>query len=280
MSIEQRTVKATVVLPTTAGRGLILPLSVQSILQQTLQDFELFIMGDGVDEPTRKVIHGLLAKDKRIRFFDHPKHERRGEPNRHAALQEAKGEVVSYLCDRDLMLPFHLERTYEQLQVYNIVSHSCLWVKEDRTLAHSFPQQPSERRPGGNNKLSCVGHRLDFYHQLPFGWRTTPEEYATDSYMWQQFYAHDHCQPFNSSFPTILYFKRPKAFSIEARKEELLWGLELTRQPFDAIREKALLNWAGSRRKEKEHLIGQIKSLQSELEEMKKKQSARRFKWF
>jgi hypothetical protein len=237
-------------------------------------------MGDGVDEHTRKVIHSLEEEDKRIRFFDYPKHERRGEPNRHAALQQAKGEVVCYLCDRDLMLPFHLRRTYDLLQDYNIVSHSCFWVKEDRTLIHSFPQTPSERRPGGNNKLSCVGHRLDFYHRLPYGWRTTPEKYATDGYMWQQFYAHQDCQPFNSTYPTILYFKRPKDFSIESRKEELLWAIELTRQPFEPLREQALLNWAENRRREKKELMKQIKYLQSELEEIKSKQSQRRSKWF
>ena len=79
---------ATVMVPTTAGRGPLLPFSIGSILSQTVRDFELFIMGDGVDEATRRQIHDLMRRDARIRFFDYPKHERRGEPHRHAALAE------------------------------------------------------------------------------------------------------------------------------------------------------------------------------------------------
>ena len=116
---------ATVMVPTTAGRGPLLPISIGSILSQTVRDFELFIMGDGVDAATRIVIHDLMRHDARIRFFDHPKHERRGEPHRHAALAEARGKFICYLCDRDLMLPYHLE-ALEHLLCDSVFAHTLI----------------------------------------------------------------------------------------------------------------------------------------------------------
>ena len=58
----------TILLPTTNDRGLLLPYSVGSVLKQTIADFELLIIGDGVNEYTRGVIHQLLEKDKRIKI--------------------------------------------------------------------------------------------------------------------------------------------------------------------------------------------------------------------
>ena len=43
-----------------------------------------------------------------MRFFDFPKGPRNGEAYRHEVLQEAKGRIVAYLCDDDLLLPDHV----------------------------------------------------------------------------------------------------------------------------------------------------------------------------
>ena len=100
---------ATVVIPITGDRGALLRYSLESVLHQTVREVEVFIIGDGVAEPTRRIIRNYEADDSRIRLFDHPKHPRRGEVYRHQALSaEAKGEIVCYLCDRDYMLPDHV----------------------------------------------------------------------------------------------------------------------------------------------------------------------------
>jgi glycosyltransferase involved in cell wall biosynthesis len=68
------TPKFTILLPTSIDRGLLLPYSVGSIQKQTIQDYELFIVGDGVNDFTRGVIQELRSNDDRIQFFDYPKH--------------------------------------------------------------------------------------------------------------------------------------------------------------------------------------------------------------
>ncbi len=225
-------IKATVLLPTTKHRGVLLPYSVGSILQQSVEEIEVFVIGDGVDQATREVISGLIKKDSRIRFFDHPKGPRRGEIYRHQALMtEARGEIVCYLLDRDLMLPNHVEKMYNNLQCYDFCSHLSLSVFENGEVQYIRKPFIGEYVEGKRSKImtqgiflfSQVGHTLDFYKKLPFGWRTTPANLPTDIYMWQQFCEQDELRLTSTIDPTILYFKRGNhpGWSAEMRARDL-----------------------------------------------------------
>jgi glycosyltransferase involved in cell wall biosynthesis len=234
MSIKE----ATVIVPTTGNRGALLPYSIGSIQNQTVQDIEIFIIGDGVTNQTRDIINSIKKNDSRIIFFDHPKHERRGEPYRHQALQQAKGRMICYLCDRDLMLPYHLETMKELLADYNFASTTYIDVRADQTLNISqyiaYYGPASETRPGlfkAGISLSNTGHTLDLYHQLPYGWRTTPKNKFTDIYMWSQFHSHPNCNAYSHTEPTIMYFKRghfPGASVAEREKELAYWAPQIT----------------------------------------------------
>lgn len=228
------TLQATVMVPTMSGRGPLLPLSVGSILAQTVTDLEVFIMGDGVDDDTRRVIHGLMKLDPRIKFFDHPKHERRGEPHRHAALAQARGRIVCYLCDRDLMLPHHLQVMSHLLQnadfAHTLIArvapagHFEAFTSVD--LANPADRNWTARTWTAENgiPLSFAGHTAAIYRELPWGWRTTPPERThTDIYMWEQFLNHSACRTISGSTPTILYFPRYQraTWTIEQKQEEL-----------------------------------------------------------
>lgn len=244
--------KATIVLPTTGNRGALLPYSIGSIQNQTLDNIEIFVIGDGVSDETRKVIQQLQSEDDRIKFFDHPKHKRRGEVYRHQALQEAKGEIVSYLCDRDLMLPNHVETLHTLLQDYNFAFTAFIRVREDHSVMfdnYSKYFGPASEAPKkfvyqGNAALSSVGHTLAFYHKLPHGWRTTPEGQYTDVYMWKQFLAHPQCNAYSHTETTLLYFKRgnfPGA-PVSVREKELKeWSEKIsTKEGIEEIKKEAL----------------------------------------
>lgn len=233
--------KATVIVPTTKDRGPLLPYSVGSILRQTVKDIEVFIIGDGVYDDTRKIIHELIEKDDRIKFFDHPKHSRRGEIYRHDALKEAEGKIVCYLCDRDLMLPYHVENLSKYYDKYNFVTSHCFNSLEDGLMDIGVTMfvgeiTEEERKVGaaktirGTHKgfrLSTLSHSLELYHNLPFGWRTTPPHTPTDHYMYEQFLAHDECKPYFSIYPpSILYIRRgahQSGWSVERRLKEIAY---------------------------------------------------------
>ena len=121
--------QATVIIPTTKGRGPVLPYSVGSVQRQTIKEIEIFIIGDGVDEPTRKIIYDLKASDQRIYFFDYAKGPRRGEIYRHKALMNnAKGKIVCYLTDRDIMLRDHVELMLDNLMEHDFCVQSMICV--------------------------------------------------------------------------------------------------------------------------------------------------------
>ena len=251
---------ATVILPTTGDRGPLLPYSVGSILNQTVNDIEIFIMGDGVDDSTREIIYGLIKRDSRVRFFDHPKDISRGEKYRHKALQEARGKIVCYLLDRDIMLPFHIENLLKYYDKYNVVTSKIYSLDIDETYIkdkltgepddnfknqvmalqdiNNMKYSPEDFTKDSYNKkkisfkprivfpLSSISHSLEFYHSLPHGWRTTPPGYYTDQFMELQLYsANNSNMYFSIDPPSILYFKRENhpGWPVDKRIELLIY---------------------------------------------------------
>ena len=62
----------TIIVPT-HDHADILWYAVQSVLQQTRQDFEIFIVGDGVLERTRDIVAAMMQLDPRISFLTTPR---------------------------------------------------------------------------------------------------------------------------------------------------------------------------------------------------------------
>lgn len=267
--MSRSTPRFTIILPTTGNRGSLLPFSVGSIQNQTEQDFEIFIIGDGVAEPSKKTIRNLLEKDKRIRFFDHSKHDRRGEVYRHKALKEARGDFICYICDRDMWLPDHLETVASILSDFNFASTTFINVREDQSLSTGqyIGYFGKEADSGHPNKvgisLSNAAHTLDLYNALPFGWRTTPEGFYTDIYMWMQFLDHPRCRAYSHTKPTTLYFKRGHfpGISVSQRETELRRWFEKLQKPgvVSRLREEAqqglLAEWSDLKMRSKSMLL-------------------------
>lgn len=98
----------------TRNRSKLLREAAESVLSQTLTDFELLIVDDGSDDTTVRdggtsaVIQCLVDRDPRVRAFRHDKP--RGAPvARNRAIAEARGRYLTGIDDDDLMLPQRLE---------------------------------------------------------------------------------------------------------------------------------------------------------------------------
>ena len=236
----------TIILPTSIDRGLLLPFSIGSAQNQSIQNFELFVIGDGVNDYTRSVIEDLRSKDSRIQFFDFPKHPRRGEENRHQVMQQARGKYVAYLADRDYWLSHHLETMELYLKNYDFASTLNYDVKDEYMI---FGRKNLDAWHAPSWLLSCVGHTLEMYHNLPYGWRTTPKHLYTDRYMWEQFLSHPECRSYCGLEPTVMWFKRGDhpGLSSQERKELLIKWIEI-------MQDKPLFQL------KKEHALHQIMS--------------------
>jgi glycosyltransferase involved in cell wall biosynthesis len=96
-----------VVIPT-YNRPALLPRAIKSVLNQTLQDFELVIVDDASPTPMKEVVETF--QDPRIIYF---RHETNGGTARalNTGIGHAKGKYVSFLGDDDEYLPKFLEET-------------------------------------------------------------------------------------------------------------------------------------------------------------------------
>lgn len=220
--------EATVLIPT-FDHGPTLAYAVGSALSQTVDDIEIFIVGDGVPDATREIVTDISKRDPRVRFFDNPKGPRHGEIHRHAALKEAKGRIVCYLSDDDLWLPGHVELMIRLLDDHDFVCAPAIFILPGGEIAGLAVDLglPFYRHLilSGTNRipLSCGAHTLRLYRQLPYGWRTTPVGVHTDLYMWQQILSQPNARTATSHVPTVLHLStvdRP-GWSIDERVGEL-----------------------------------------------------------
>ena len=137
------TLAATVLVPT-HDHGPTLLRSVRSALAQTVEALEVLVVGDGVPDATRKVMEELVASDPRVKFLDNPKGPRHGELHRHAALQEARGEIVCYLSDDDLWLPDHVAEMQSLLAERRLRARAAV-LDRRREPDPAFPRRPLPR---------------------------------------------------------------------------------------------------------------------------------------
>jgi glycosyltransferase involved in cell wall biosynthesis len=97
-----------VVLPT-HNRSRLLRRAVESVLGQTLRDFELIIINDNSTDDTAQVLAELQAQDARIRIL-HREANSGAAAARNAGIALARGQWVAFQDDDDLWLVEKLER--------------------------------------------------------------------------------------------------------------------------------------------------------------------------
>lgn len=86
------------------------PRSIESILNQTMKDFEFIIIDDGSVEETKKILKAYAKKDSRIRLIHNP--QNRGIAySRQRGLDAAKGTFVAIMDSDDWSVPDRLEKS-------------------------------------------------------------------------------------------------------------------------------------------------------------------------
>ena len=91
-----------------------LPLTVQSILNQSFSDFELLLVEDGSPNGCGELCDALAATDARIRVIHKPNGGPASAAN--AGLDAARGQYISYVDSDDLLHPDFLKILYETIQ--------------------------------------------------------------------------------------------------------------------------------------------------------------------
>ncbi|HEY3545172.1 MAG TPA: glycosyltransferase family 2 protein [Propionicimonas sp.] len=192
---DARAPVASIVIPTWDAADT-LPLAVDSARRQTVVDIEIVIVGDGVTPAARDAIEPLIELDQRIRFLDLPKAPGRGERNRHRGVLACRSDLVVYLADDDLLLPWHVEQLAAAFASADFVQSLNGFIDADDRL-RLWPTDLGEghwrdwhlRQPP-RNRVSITGtaHSRARYTELEQGWVQPPSGSWADLTLWQQFF--------------------------------------------------------------------------------------------
>lgn len=176
----------------------LLPFAVESVLAQSVQDFELHIVCDGAPDETIRQAHELADGDARIRVFSFPKGERHGEAHRHTVLEEARSRFVAHIGDDDFWLPDHLSELGALLETCDFGNLLQAEIRLDGAvhlhvadLADPVTRSNMLKEAWNFFGPSAAGYRLEAYRSLPVGWSPAPETIWTDLHMWRKFLAQD-----------------------------------------------------------------------------------------
>lgn len=228
-----------VLLPVTRP-PVLLPFAVESVLEQSVTDFELLVICDGAPPETIACAEAYAERDSRVKVFTFPKGARHGEEYRDRVLAKASGSKVAIISDDDLWFPNHLEEMERLLSAADFGNLLHVYVRPDGAieLLPGDLGQPEMRQrmidgPCNFFGLSFAGYRLEAYLRLPEGWAPAPPDIWSDLFMWRKFLAMEGLMFATRAAVTALHFATPErqGASLNERQTENRRFLGLIRDP-------------------------------------------------
>lgn len=97
--------------------------SINSVINQTYQDWELIVVDDGSSDNSVEIIKSYCAKDSRIKLLQHANGENKGlKETLLLGLKHATGDWIAFLESDDILYPKNLSKKAE-------IIHKCPTVK-------------------------------------------------------------------------------------------------------------------------------------------------------
>jgi glycosyltransferase involved in cell wall biosynthesis len=145
----------------------VLPYAINSVLRQTMDDFELLVVGDGCSDDSEKVVTAI--PDSRVRWINLPSNTGNQAGPNNRGLQEARGEFIAYLGHDDVWLGHHLECMIAALESSGAaVAWSLLSrIFPDKRVGR--PLFPGPQGAGGGTP-SCTVYRRSVTDRIG-GWK-------------------------------------------------------------------------------------------------------------
>jgi glycosyltransferase involved in cell wall biosynthesis len=193
----------TSIIMATFNRSNVLKYSIGSVLNQSDDDWELLVVGDGCTDDSEKVV--ATFNDPRIRWIGLPSNSGHQSTPNNTGLREAKGTYIAYLGHDDVWLPHHLSCCGQALEGgSDLVFGATLQVMKDHRRNYIGPP---EYFPGSWIPPSSVVHRSSLVDKCG-DWRYYKElsSIMPDAELWQRF--HDSGAKF-SRVPRLTVVKIP-----------------------------------------------------------------------
>jgi len=128
--------QVSVVIPTYNQLGL-LEKTIDSVLNQTYQDYEVIVVDDGSQDNTRELVNSFQNRNKRIKYFYQ---KNKGvSAARNLGITNARGKYIALLDHDDRWLPHYLEESVKFLERDKSIELVFSWVigvdKADNLIA-------------------------------------------------------------------------------------------------------------------------------------------------
>jgi glycosyltransferase involved in cell wall biosynthesis len=166
-----------VVIPT-YNRASRLESTIESVLHQEFEDFEVIVVDDASTDDTEEVVSGF--DDPRVAYVAHERNMG-GSAARNTGIEASTGTYIAFLDDDDEWLPGKLREQVDCLE-----SRSAEWVaaycnyevvRESDSLVNYLPSFVVDRWPGAGSKPRLEGGEELIYtllaRQLPHGGSST-----------------------------------------------------------------------------------------------------------
>jgi glycosyltransferase involved in cell wall biosynthesis len=130
LNIENYPVIVSVAMPVYNGEKYLVQ-AIESILIQTLKDFEFIVIDDGSTDGSLKILQGFAASDHRIRIITR---ENRGVvATRNELIDNSHGKWIAWMDQDDISHPERLEHQVNELNSQSADICGCHWYLVNRS---------------------------------------------------------------------------------------------------------------------------------------------------
>lgn len=127
--------KISVIMPVYNGEAYIAT-AIESILNQTFQDFELILVDDCGNDRSMDIAVAYAHKDPRIRIIRNE--ENKGIAySRNIGLAQCRGDYIAIMDDDDYSFPYRFEKQVEYLEAHHdigVLGGSAQWIDEEGNI--------------------------------------------------------------------------------------------------------------------------------------------------
>lgn len=126
------------VITATYKRNDLLKEAIESVLSQTITDFEYIIVDDACDDSTKSLVESF--KDKRLIYIQNKENPARTHCKPlNEGIKISKGKYIAYLDDDNLWYPYHLEVLLNAVQAEDLdVVYCDMMVEQDGKLSYGI----------------------------------------------------------------------------------------------------------------------------------------------
>lgn len=168
----------------TYNKSSTLRYAIESVLWQTLEDFELWVIGDGCTDDSEEVVHSFT--DPRVNWYNLPENTGYQSIPHNEGIRRAGGQYISYLNHDDIWMPNHLRVLVDSIEsndadfAYTILEWILSWQDDYAQLLPwrenyaDIPIYPDAPLPP---EASVTLHRKDIVDEIGY-WKIPQDTYA------------------------------------------------------------------------------------------------------